>query len=72
MMSELTRKAMSNRSIRKVLGPPTNVDSGRISWDLKEYNWYCPGSATISLDGCFTADQLEALAWAIRNSMHDA
>ena len=65
----VVRKAMSDAHIREVIGPCRDSCDGGVSWDIDEYNWYRLGEATISLDGHFTADQLEALAWAMRDLM---
>lgn len=61
---------MNETSARKLLddtiqpdGSLKETDDNWIEWPLR------PDGKVISIDGCFTADQLEALAWWIRNSV---
>ena len=62
---------MEEHEARKVLEPWIGVDDSINTLDLERncdfYAWWVPTSISITLDGYFTAEQLEAIAWWMRN-----
>lgn len=65
----MIRQAMSETRAREVIGPPVDDGEG-FSWEIAgNYAWYRyrPHGDTLCLDGYFTADQLEAIAWTLRD-----
>lgn len=61
---------MDEEKAKEILGNVIEVDGGLHSLCSGEHfaytNWF-KGDETATLDGEFTADQLEAIAWWIRN-----
>lgn len=56
---------MDEGEARKLLRDACQDDSTlkSVGW----YLWWWPGAAKATLDGEFTADELEAIAWWMRN-----
>ena len=59
---------MDEAKAREILGDAINPDGG-----LYNLGWYLgwpPGNADATLDGSFTADDLDAIAWWMRNPLN--
>ena len=57
---------MTEEQVRNILKPDVIEANGGL-YSLGWYLGWTPGSKDATLDGLFTADELEAIAWWMRN-----
>jgi len=57
---------MTEDDVRKILDPNVFAEDGGL-FDLGWYLGWNKGNKTACLDGDFTADELEAIAWWMKN-----
>lgn len=58
---------MNEQEARKILGPKLCPNPEYVEFTELHYNGYCTSTNEIVLDGEFTAQQIEALAWWMAN-----
>jgi hypothetical protein len=56
---------MNEEKAREILGPDIGADGSLFGGE--NYLHWSPGEQSATLDGSFTADDLEAIAWWMRN-----
>ena len=57
---------MNSKKAREILGDTIKTDYGL--HDLYSYTDWRVGDNSVTLDGLFTANELEAIAWWMRNT----
>ena len=58
---------MNEEEARRILGRDAIEPDNRLTGHEEWVEWPRYGETTIGLDGTFTADELEAMAWWMRN-----
>ena len=63
-------REMNEERAREILCPTEEIDwlgEGGVKFTFCDWATWCHGDDTVMLDGRFNADELEAIAWWMRN-----